>query len=167
MSKITIKDTTALRGKKYLYYVQSFTDDTPNGKLLTDNSSAVEPENGWQISSGLFSIKSEYTPDEGNENVFAKITFAYKFNFTDFDVPYKYIIEQTKFALDDTEELNPTKTLKLYNSIEELNSQTATFEQPAQETGYYRYKLYLCASDVAAGQEQSGGFHPAHCCYSR
>ena len=154
-SKITIKDTTALRGKKYLYYVQSFTDDTPNGKLVTDNSSAVEPEYGWQISSGLFSIKSEYTPDAGNENVFSKITFAYKFNFSDFDVPYKYIIEQTKFALDDTEELNPTKTLKLYNSIEELNSQTATFDQPAQETGYYRYKLYLCASDVAAGQEQN------------
>ena len=154
-SKITIKDTTALRGKKYLYYVQSFTDDTPNGKLLTADSSVAGPECGWQIAKGLFSIKADYTKKPEDENLFDKITFAYKFDFASNDVPYTYIIEQKKFALDDTEELNPTKNLKLYASIDELNSSNATFTQLAQDTGYYRYKLYLCAGDVAPGQEQS------------
>ena len=164
-AKITVKDTSALRGKKYLYYVQSYTDDTPNGKVLSTDSSAADPECGWQISTGLFSIKSDYTRNQENTNLFEKITFEYNFNFEDNDLSYKYIIEESKFALDDTEELSPAKTLKLYNSMEELNSQNSTFTQLAQDTGYYRYKLYLCAEDFVEGQEESA-IQNAYACFA-
>ena len=154
-TKITVKDTSAVRGKKYLYYLQSFTDDTPNGKLLTADTSATDRECGWLISRGLFSINSQYLRNQEDTNLFEKITFSYNFNFADYEVPYKYIIEESKFALDDAEEVNPVKSFKLYKSIEELNSQSSTFTELVQKAGYYRYKLYLCSSEVQAGNEQS------------
>ena len=154
--KITLKDTTAARGKKYLYCIQSLTDDTPNGKTLTADSSIAGPECGWEISNGLFSIQSDYTRNEEDNDIFESISFAYNFNFESNGIPYTYIIEQTKFALDDENEENPVKTLKVYNSPAELNEAKAEFLQPAEEViGYYRYKLYLCKADVTDEQAQA------------
>lgn len=149
---IKFKDTTASRGKKYDYYIQSVTDDTPSGKIITADSSISEADSGWQIPGGIFSVKTVYEKNPENQNVFEKITFICKLNFQDFDTPYTYVIEESRIALDDTEELNPQKSLTVYNSLEEVNAAQFNFTQPSLAVGYYRYAIYICPASAGDAQ---------------
>lgn len=149
---IKFKDTTASRGKTYSYYIQSVTDDTPSGKTITADSSITSPDSGWQIPSGIFSVKTVYAKNTENQNIFEKITFICKLNFQDFGIPYTYVVEQSRIALDDTEEQNPEKSYRIFNSMEELNEAAIEFTQPAQALGYYRYTLYICPADSSDAQ---------------
>lgn len=146
---LVLKDTTAVRGKKYSYYIQSFTDDIPSGKNVTADSCMTLELNGWKIGSGIFSIRSEYKKKEEDPDVFERITFGYKLKFEANDIPYSYVIEQTKIDLNAADENEAVKTfIQKYGSVEELNSGSCVFTEPQNAIAYYRYKLYLCPPDL-------------------
>ena len=146
---LVFKDTTAVRGKKYSYYIQSFTDDIPSGKSVTADSCRTEELNGWKIGSGIFSIISDYTKNEENPDVFERISFGYKLNFENNEISYTYVVEQTKIDLAAADENDAVKSfIQKYSSVEELNSESCVFDKPQDSVGYYRYKLYLCPADL-------------------
>lgn len=153
-SKLIFNDLTAVRGKKYSYYIQSFTDDIPAGKNVTADSCLTQAAEGWKIAAGIFSISAEYNLSQEDAEKFESVFFNCDFNFTDNDVLYSYVIEQTKLELDDTEELNPVSSfIKKYTSLEELKTEKLEFSAPGTQAGYYRYKLYLCPFELTEIEE--------------
>lgn len=143
------------RGKKYSYYIQSITDDTPEGKYITAESSKTDVTDGWLISVPRFSIIA--TPEiEENESgyVYKSFTFKYDVLFENFGKNYVYFTERTKYDIEDAQKTNGiTDNPVKYNSLAELKDKKEIFNNPASEEGYYRYTLYICplgSSDVSS-----------------
>ena len=146
-AEVSFVDSTAVRGNKYNYYIQSITDDTPKGKSITSESSKTEVVDGWLISEPRFTVKSTQVKDE-ETNLFTKITFAYEVSFETFGTDYTYFIEQTKYELADSGKTNGTSEfLEPKNSLSELNAYKKEFNDPSGEEGYYKYTLYVCPKD--------------------
>ena len=148
---INYTDTTAERGKQYIYYVQSVTDDTPQGKLITSETSRTQEEAGWRLSVPLFSIDDEDAYEE-NGNKFTKITFKYQVVFETFGKSYKYFVKRNRYTLtsDENEPAIATQYFP-FNSLDEINAGTDIFDfsDGAAATvtaleGYYDYTLYVC-----------------------
>ena len=148
-TKIIYTDSSVSRGTKYEYYVQSITDDTPNGKVITADSSAAEPLTGWTIAGGIFTIQKQYNVSPENPDIYESIILGLKLDFQTYDVSYDFILEQTKFAADDNNEENPLITYTKYESLQAFNEATVDFNNPGLETGKYYYNLYLCPKDSA------------------
>ena len=140
-AEVSVIDNTAVRGNKYTYYVQSITDDTPEGKTITADSSKSAPADGWLISIPSFSIKSDYTT-EGES--FTKITFTYYLRFQNYDKPYTYFVKREREPLDDS----GSDDVRIFNfpTIDALNSKVDLFEpvENGVDNGYYKYTLYIC-----------------------
>ena len=145
-AEVSYVDTTAVRGNKYNYRIQSITDDTPKGKLITSESSMTEVVDGWLISEPRFSVKSEQEKELTETSfVFTKITFTFDVLFETFGTDYTYFIEQTKYELTDSGKTNGTSEfLEPKNSLSELNGSKIEFNHPSEEEGYYKYTLYVC-----------------------
>ena len=137
---VSYEDTNVERGKQYEYYIQSFTDKVPSGKVITADSSKSQIVKGWIISEPKFYIESEYTKSE-NGQIFTNITFNPKLSFETYGIEYKYAIGIKKQDLEtsDEEQLTP----KEFNSINEVNDFIDSFEDPANASGYYYYTLYI------------------------
>ncbi len=143
-AEVSFVDSTAVRGNKYNYYIQSITDDTPKGKSITSESSKTGVVDGWLISEPRFTVKSTQVKDE-ETNLFTKISFAYEVSFETFGTDYTYFIEQTKYEFADSEKTNGTSEfLEPKNSLSELNAYKKEFNDPSGEEGYYKYTLYVC-----------------------
>ena len=147
-TKIIYKDTNVSRGKKYEYYVQSITDDTPNGKVITAKSSTVEPLSGWTIAGGIFTIKKEYKVSSENQDIYESIILGLKLDFQNYDMSYDFILEQTKFAVDDNNEENPITSYTKYESLQDFNAARINFNNPSLEIGKYYYKVYICPKNT-------------------
>ena len=141
-AEVYITDTTAVQGNKYTYYIQSITDDTPEGKIITADSSKSVTADGWLISVPSFSIKSDYTTDEGER--FTKITFTYYLRFQNYDKPYAYFVKRVREPLDENGSAD--EKIFYFSTIDALNSNTDLFEpvEGGEENGYYKYTLYIC-----------------------
>lgn len=140
-AEVYITDTTAVQGNKYTYYIQSITDDTPEGKIITADSSKSVTADGWLISVPSFSIKSDYTT-EGES--FTKITFTYYLRFQNYDKPYAYFVKRVREPLDENGSAD--EKIFYFSTIDALNSNTDLFEpvEDGEENGYYKYTLYIC-----------------------
>ncbi len=143
------------RGKKFAYYIQSVTADTPN-KTITADSSKTDVLEGWLLTIPSFSIKTEYEKSEDGLN-FTKILFDFNASFESFGKNYTYCVTREKYTLPT--ELNPDSEPDAsgndswnFNSISEINAAQDIFDNPASKKGYYIYKLFICpegASDCS------------------
>ncbi len=143
------------RGKKFSYYVQSLTDDIPEGKRITSQSSCSQALEGWTVAVPSFSIRSNYTR-EGNS--FTKIVFNYNLKFENYGLPYVYFVKTEKLPLGEGSD---ESQVAAYDSIESINSHTDIFtplESPEQK-GYYKYTLYLCPPGTDQNSYESGSFY--------
>lgn len=145
-AEVFITDTTAVRGNKYTYYIQSITDDTPEGKIITADSSKSAPVDGWLISIPSFSIKPEYITSEDAKS-FTKILFTYYLKFENYNKAYNYFVKRIRDPLPNTSNTTDTKWF-IFSSIDELNSKTDLFEpiEDGEDNGYYTYTLYICTT---------------------
>ena len=150
------EDTTAERGKKYSYYIQSVTDDTPEGKTITSDASKTESEQGWLISIPSFSIDYKFEKSEDNTS-FTKISCDFNVCFEPYEKPYTYIIVRNEFDLDDpTVEIEAGRKKWSFTSIEDINNTVDEFTSPAQQKGYYTYSFYICpegSTDISSASQ--------------
>lgn len=140
------------RGKKFAYYIQSVTADTPN-KTITADSSKTDVLEGWLLTIPCFSIKTEYEKSEDGLN-FTKILFGFNASFESFGKNYTYCVTREKYTLPT--ELNPDSEPDAsgddswsFNSISEINAAHDIFDNPASKKGYYIYKLFICPEGVS------------------
>lgn len=140
------------RGKKFAYYIQSVTADTPN-KTITADSSKTDVLEGWLLTIPSFSIKTEYEKSEDGLN-FTKILFGFNASFESFGKNYTYCVTREKYTLPT--ELNPDSEPDAsgddswsFNSISEINAAQDIFDNPASKKGYYIYKLFICPEGVS------------------
>lgn len=143
-AEVCWEDTTAARGQKYSYYIQSVTDDTPEGKTITSDASKTEAAEGWLLSIPVFSINYSFEKSE-DETKFEKINCGFNASFEAYGKTYKYFVVREQFAIDDsTVAVDAGKKEWSFNSVEEINSFVDSFEAPEEQTGYYTYALYVC-----------------------
>ncbi len=154
-AQITFADTISEldRGKKFSYYVQSVTDDTPDGKKITSQSSCTLGTEGWTVAVPAFTIKSNY---ETEGNYFTKVSFTYNLKFDNYGVPYSYFVKREQLSFEG----NPVETeWVVFNSVESLNSKVDEFlpEEDSPQNGYYKYTLYVChLGTVQSGDQEPG-----------
>ena len=137
LSVLKYTDTTAQISKKYDYKIQSYVDDTT--KTLTSESSCTQDQ-GWLICRPQLFITSNYVKDTENSK-FTSIDFSFALNFDSFQQDYTYIIRQTKTDLDGN---NAETSLVIYDNVEEVNNHKVEFTDPASESGYYTYSIFIC-----------------------
>lgn len=141
-AQITFTDTIDEedRGKKYSYYVQSVTDDTPDGKKITSQSSCTLETEGWTVAVPAFTVKSNYT-QEGEK--FTSISFTYNLRFENYGIPYAYFVKTEKLPLGEG---SGTSQVEAYASVESINSHAEIFTPVVipEQMGYYKYTLYIC-----------------------
>lgn len=137
-------DTTAERGKKYTYYVQSFTDDLPEGKIITSQTSKTAQMDGWRLAVPQFSIKSEYTKSQA-QTEFIQINFGFNLLFETYGKSYTYIVKRTQYDIEHSEEVvNVTQPQWIFTMGSDLNTAKDEFDSPATQKGYYTYTVYIC-----------------------
>lgn len=146
-TEVSWTDDTAERGKKYTYYVQSITAQTPAGKIITADSSKSPEKEGWLISNLVFSIDSEYIKNQDDNSKFETINFNYNLSFETFGKAYTYFVEWQRKKIDNTVPQDNKSNIKKFNSLNELNAAGDHFEEPQTYEGYLNYTLYLCAND--------------------
>ena len=137
---VSYEDTNVERGKQYEYFIQSFTDNIPQGKEITADSSKSQLVTGWLVSEPKFYIESNYTKSEDGLS-FVNITFNPKLSFETYGIEYKYAIGIKRVALDsDDEDQLP---IIEFNSVSAVNDYIDSFDDPANAKGYYYYTLYI------------------------
>lgn len=134
------------RGKKYSYYIQSITDDTPEGKTITAESSKTDVIDGWLITEPRFSISSTYTPDENDNTLFKEIEFSYQVEFETFGKEYTYFVIRANY--DSDKNIIDYSPAKIFNSLSEFKGEKGKeiFKDLILTPTYYRYTLYICPS---------------------
>ena len=153
---VTWDDENAVPEKKYTYYIQSVTDGTPVGKVITADSSKTEAVEGWLVSIPTFSINTDYTKSEDLLS-FTKIAFSFNVSFETFGQTYTYFIKREKFDLDNQTTLVPEGEYEwTYTSLSDLNEGKDIFEDPASALGYYKYTLYVCPANST---DSSNAYH--------
>lgn len=141
LSKISYRDNSELkRGVKYSYKIQSYVDDI--SKTVSSKKSCSQAT-GWLI--GVASLRSHatYTKSE-DDTKFLQIDIGFNANFDSIEKNYSYVLKQTK---TDFYEANPTETATVFSSIDELKSYVKTFDNPVEDSGYYRYSLLITSTD--------------------
>lgn len=148
--EVSWEDTTVERGKKYKYFIQTITDDTPKGKIITSDSSKTALLEGWRLSIPNFSIQADYIK-EGDK--FTEISFAYEAAFETFGKQYTYYIEiQHSDLLETTTvEEDPVK----FTNLETLNTNKCYFNSLSDEEvyGYYSFTLHICKDNSSDKSE--------------
>lgn len=153
---VTWDDENAVPEKKYTYYIQSVTDGTSVGKVITADSSKTEAVEGWLVSIPTFSINSEYIKSEDLLS-FSKIIFSFNVSFETFGQTYTYFIKREKYDLNDQTTLVPEGEYEwTYTSLSDLNEEKDVFEDPASALGYYKYTLYVCPANST---DSSNAYH--------
>lgn len=143
-AKISYTDTTAERGKKYTYYVQSFTDDLPQGKIITSDSSKTAQVDGWRLAVPQFSIKSEYTKSPAATE-FIQIKFGFNLSLETYGKSYTYIVKRTQYDINNSTQIVNTEQPDWNFSLDsDLNNAKDDFNSPENQQGYYVYTLYIC-----------------------
>lgn len=139
---VSYVDTNVVRGKKYDYYVQSYTDNVPGGKEITAQSSISEETQGWLVSEPAFYIESNYTESEDKLS-FTNISFNPKLSFETYGIEYKYVIESKRVDFDPNVQVQEEPTRYPFDSLAAVNEFVDSFENPADSKGYYYYSLYI------------------------
>lgn len=140
-SRLTYTDTSIPRGKKYSYYVQSFTDNST--KPTTSDSSISPTVDGWKIGGVSFNVNPTVETSSENENIITKISADSKLTFTSLGAEYTYVITRITSALE-VESYGAEEFEFAANSISAINSYKILFDDPDSQPGYYKYKLYVC-----------------------
>ena len=153
---VTWDDTGVVHDKKYTYYIQSVTDGTAAGKVITADSSKTEAVEGWLVSVPSFSIKSDYTKSE-DLTAFTKITFSFNAAFETFGKAYTYFVKREKYDLTNPADPVPNGEYEWkYTALSDLNEGSEVFDDPASSAGYYKYTLYVCP---ASSTDTSSPYH--------
>ena len=143
-TKTTWTDTTADRGKKYTYYVQSYTDDLPQGKIITSDTSKTSPIDGWRLAIPSFSLRYE-DEKSADGQTFVKINYGFKAAFEAYEKNYTFIVERNKYDSNNPETVIAAGHKEwTFNSVSEINNTVDVFEDPLASKGYYEYILYIC-----------------------
>ena len=135
-------DTNVVRGKKYDYYVQAFTDNVPAGKEITADSSKSAETQGWLICEPAFYVESNYTESEDKQS-FTNISFNPKLSFETYGIEYKYVVESKRVDFDPNVQAQDKPVTKSFDSVTAVNDYIDSFENPAASKGYYYYSLYI------------------------
>ncbi len=146
-AQLTFTDSTAVRGKQYVYMIQSYTDNT--NKIYTSDSSKTQGISGWTISDASVSINSSITYDENDHNIISKIDGEFTFAFQPYNIQYTYLITRTKTSLDLSTTFEET-IIQCSNSLSSIKSFKDTFTDPKEEAGYYKYKIYILPYQTAS-----------------
>lgn len=143
-ARISWTDTTAERGQKYTYYVQSYTDDLPKGKIITSESSKTRPVDGWRLAVPSFSLRYE-DEKSADGTKFEKINYGFKALFEAYEKPYTYIVGRIKYDYSNPQVVVDEGHKEwTFNSVTEINNTVDVFGDPEVSKGYYEYILYIC-----------------------
>ncbi len=170
--KVTFTDYTAIRGTQYEYRIQSYVDDT---RKTISSADAISSDEGWLLSVPTFSIKSDYSYDEGDENIITNVAISFNLNFEDYaddftalgeSYPYTYKISQYFKQFSDASDLTLTKDA-IQSDVLENGNETETSRKkdvtnkkiefvPENDItndnqGYYEYELTI--KYAATGEE--------------
>lgn len=167
-SRLTYSDGTAERGKKYVYEVQSYTDDNDNKAATSGKSKAAG--SGHLIGVASLRAMKESVKDDNDASLFKSSTVTFDFKFDPLDVEYVYVLHELKTCVaknaekqkeeteaETTEESAPGFTSpKAFNGLRDVNdkSQSArnfTFDSSWNDSdnrGYYRYSLDICVKNA-------------------
>lgn len=153
-SVITYCDSTAERGKQYVYRVQSYVDDVK--RTVSAETAAVTAE-GFLLSKPTFSASAVYNyqkdQDGKNTNTISSIKVSFKTTFEPFGQDYSYLLYRhfTPMKNDDGTQTGvaENKLLVSASSSSTLNTETDVFDFTNPDSGfgigYYQYTLYICA----------------------
>lgn len=144
------------RGKKFVYQIQSYTDvkgDIENANLSSSITSVVS-EIGWTISQVIFRIEADNTIEKDEVNpeneTITKISVTFHTAFDDLSQNYSYYLTTIKYDINDHDQKTPLNVdgktenlIKKSNKISDLNDYIIYYNDPANQTGYYEYKLYI------------------------
>ena len=149
-AEVAWKDTATQRGKKYTYYIQSITDDSPEGKYITTDSCKTEPVEGWTINEALFSVRADYQKANESDSNFSSVNLSYNALFETYGKDYTYFVEQEWSQIPESRiTFAEPKTIFRFDSISELNSSGRFFNNLQESEGYYKYTLYICTNGSA------------------
>lgn len=151
-SVITYCDSTAERGKQYIYRVQSYVDDV---KRTVSAETAAATAEGFLLSKPTFSASAVYNyqkdQDGKNTNTISSIKVSFKTTFEPFGQDYSYLVYR-RFTPMKQDNGSPTgdaedRLLVSASSSSTLNTETDVFDFNNKNfnIGYYQYTLYICA----------------------
>lgn len=170
--KVTFTDYTAVRGVQYEYRIQSYVDDT---RKTISSADAISSDEGWLLSVPTFSIKSNYSYDEGDENIITNVAITFNLNFEDYaddftalgeSYPYTYKISQYFKQFSDASDLTLTKDAVQSDVLENGNETETSRKKDVtnkkiefvpknditnDNQGYYEYELTI--KYAATGEE--------------
>lgn len=151
-SVITYCDSTAERGKQYIYRVQSYVDDV---KRTVSAETAAATAEGFLLSKPTFSASAVYNyqkdQDGKNTNAISSIKVSFKTTFEPFGQDYSYLVYRhfTPMKQDGGTETGAAEDRLLVSasSSSTLNTETDVFDFNNKNfnIGYYQYTLYICA----------------------
>lgn len=144
LSTLTYTDETAIKGKKYVYRIRSYTDDV-GSELITSEETSFAEQEGWVLCTPTFSVNSEMNKQETK---ITSIDLDFDINFEDFGKNYIYLItyQRTQFGTADSK---PDEE-KIYaaSTTKNFNSYTFSELEDTNIHGYYSYSLYILNSDA-------------------
>lgn len=151
-SVITYCDSTAERGKQYIYRVQSYVDDV---KRTVSAETAAATAEGFLLSKPTFSASAVYNyqkdQDGKNTNTISSIKVSFKTTFEPFGQDYSYLVYRrfTPMKQDNGSTTGDAEDRLLVSasSSSTLNTETDVFDFNNKNfnIGYYQYTLYICA----------------------
>lgn len=153
-SRLTWRDTTAERGRQYVWRVQSYTDDS---STIISSQESVSTAEGWLLAPVSFKASAEYMEkDDGKK--YASIDVSFQVDFEDFGQKYSYVLTytRTEFEKDSSDE---ERLYHTYDSISKVKAEhhIFDFDEPdlsddriAFMEGYYRYTLYIAPAGTTS-----------------
>lgn len=159
---IIFKDNSSeiLRGKKYLYKVISYTDDTSK-KITSSEKDTIQSNTetllGWKLSPAHFYSNKTYQLAEGSSSSIKSFTISFDASFDSFGIDtYKYIIKESFTPISGDVKETPISTL---SSIEELKAFTKIIDcTNTSLLGIYKYSLDITdANDTILITQKSIG----------
>lgn len=153
-SRLTWRDTTAERGRQYVWRVQSYTDDS---STIISSQESVSTAEGWLLAPVSFKASAEYTEKDG-EKKYASIDVSFQVDFEDFGQKYGYVLTYTRtgFEQDSSDE---ERLYHTYDSISKVKAEHHIFDFDEPDLsddridsmeGYYRYTLYIAPAGTTS-----------------
>lgn len=142
LSAFEYDDKTVERGKKYEYYVVSYTDNISKqaSEERSDETSISKKRTGWAISQPLLKAEADYESFINGENKNIPVSFKNS-SFEAFDKEYDFVLTVKKSEKSGVEEADEV-VLAEFTSFTGLQNYSLSYS-PAATAVYYNYKLYV------------------------
>ncbi|MDY5122722.1 MAG: hypothetical protein SPE59_02865 [Treponema sp.] len=140
LSAFEYDDKTVERGKKYEYYVVSYTDNISKqaSEERSDETSISGKKTGWAISQPVLKAEADYESLKNGKNI--PVSFKNS-SFEAFDKKYSFVLTVKESKTSGYEEAKEQELAK-FTSFTDLQNYSLSYS-PTNEAVYYNYKLYI------------------------